>query len=179
MGAAAHLVGVFILKLMVVDSLALHLPDVCSWYFLQAVCSLKNSELSNVNKINIRLYNYSEKTIALKELKAAYISNISSIYPFISHVCVVYNWSTDMWIYLAEKMVAVCGTVLKVNTVKPLVVQLNFRCMKCGTEITRVFCDGKFSPPVSCNISGCKSRTFTPERSTAKLIDFQKIRYAM
>jgi DNA replicative helicase MCM subunit Mcm2 (Cdc46/Mcm family) len=49
-----------------------------------------------------------------------------------------------MWIYLAEKMVAVCGTVLKVNTVKPLVVQLNFRCMKCGTEITRVFCVGNF-----------------------------------
>ncbi|TVU19721.1 hypothetical protein EJB05_35890, partial [Eragrostis curvula] len=99
-------------------------------------------------KINIRLYNYSEKTIALKELKSAYI----------------------------KKIVTVRGTVLKVSTVKPLVVKLKFRCMKCDSEITRQFCDGKFSPPMSCGILGCKSRTFSPDRSTAELIDFQKIR---
>lgn len=68
------------------------------------------------------------------------------------------------------------GTVLKVSTVKPLVLQLNFQCMKCATKFPRVFCDGKFSPPVSCSIQGCKSRTFIPMRSTAKLMDFQKIR---
>lgn len=76
-------------------------------------------------------------------------------------------------------MVTVCGTVLKVSTVKPLVVQLMFHCVKCGKEISRAFCDGKFSPPVSCDMPGCKSRTFTPQRSTAKLIDFQKIRHVM
>ncbi|OEL29223.1 putative DNA helicase MCM8 [Dichanthelium oligosanthes] len=38
----------------------------------------------------------------------------------------------------------------------------------CTEEITRVFCDGKFSPPTSC-IQGCKSRTFTPDRSSAKI----------
>ncbi|KAL6610353.1 hypothetical protein ACP70R_040322 [Stipagrostis hirtigluma subsp. patula] len=99
-------------------------------------------------KINIRLYNYMEKTIRLKNLKAASI----------------------------KKLVTVRGTVVKLSTVKPLVLQLDFRCMKCAKKITRVFCDGKFSPPTSCILQGCKSRTFTPERSTAKLIDFQKIR---
>lgn len=112
------------------------------------MCSRKVIQLDHIKKINIRLYNYTEKINSLKELKAAYI----------------------------KKIVTVRGTVIKVSTVKPLVRQLNFRCMKCATEITRVFCDGKFSPPMSCDTQGCKSRTFTPNRSTAELIDFQKIR---
>ncbi|KAJ1263273.1 hypothetical protein BS78_09G170800 [Paspalum vaginatum] len=102
---------------------------------------------SKFNKINIRLYN-TGLTIALKKLKAAFI----------------------------KKLVTVHGTVLKVSTVKPLVLQLKFLCMKCGGKINRIFCDGKFSPPVSCGIQGCKSRTFTPDRSSATLMDFQKIR---
>uniref|UniRef100_I1PWF1 Probable DNA helicase MCM8 n=1 Tax=Oryza glaberrima TaxID=4538 RepID=I1PWF1_ORYGL len=111
------------------------------------VCASRDLQLGDINKINIRLYNHT-KTIALKNLKAAYI----------------------------KKLVTVRGTVLKVSTVKPLVLQLNFQCMKCATKFPRVFCDGKFSPPVSCSIQGCKSRTFIPMRSTAKLMDFQKIR---
>ncbi|RCV17352.1 hypothetical protein SETIT_3G213500v2 [Setaria italica] len=100
-----------------------------------------------INKVNIRLYN-TGATIALKKLKAAFI----------------------------KKLVTVRGTVVKVSTVKPLVLELEFRCMKCGKENPRVFCDGKFSPPMSCTIQGCRSRTFTPDRSSAKLMDFQKIR---
>uniref|UniRef100_A0A0E0L3J5 Probable DNA helicase MCM8 n=1 Tax=Oryza punctata TaxID=4537 RepID=A0A0E0L3J5_ORYPU len=104
------------------------------------VCASRDLQLGDINKINIRLYNHT-KTIALKNLKAAYI----------------------------KKLVTVRGTVLKVSTVKPLVLQLNFQCMKCATKFPRVFCDGKFSPPVSCSIQGCKSRTFIPMRSTAKI----------
>ncbi|KAI5019106.1 hypothetical protein ZWY2020_043994 [Hordeum vulgare] len=104
--------------------------------------------LNDVDKVNIRLYNHTETIIALKNLKAACI----------------------------RKLVTVRGTVVKVSTVKPLVLALDFHCMKCATLIRRVFSDGKFSPPVSCIIQGCKGRTFTPVRSTAKLMDFQKIR---
>uniref|UniRef100_A0A452ZAN1 Probable DNA helicase MCM8 n=1 Tax=Aegilops tauschii subsp. strangulata TaxID=200361 RepID=A0A452ZAN1_AEGTS len=111
-------------------------------------CSGNGLQLSDVDKVNIRLYNHTETIIALKNLKAAYI----------------------------KKLVTVRGTVVKVSTVKPLVLALEFKCMKCATVIRRVFSDGKFSPPVSCIIQGCKGRTFTPLRSTAKLIDFQKIR---
>ncbi|CAN1805550.1 Probable DNA helicase MCM8 [Linum perenne] len=99
-------------------------------------------------KINIRLYNYPESMIALKNLKAAYI----------------------------DKLVSIRGTVVKVSTVKPLVVQMNFDCEKCKSNILRVFPDGKFSPPYICNLNGCKSKTFKPLRSSAKAIDFQKIR---
>nr|XP_018628273.2 probable DNA helicase MCM8 isoform X1 [Nicotiana tomentosiformis] len=99
-------------------------------------------------KINIRLHNYPESVIALKNLKAAYI----------------------------DRLVYVRGTVVKVSTVKPLVMQMDFACTKCGTSITRDFPDGKFSPPPICKLHGCKCRTFNPIRSTARLIDFQKIR---
>ncbi|MED6206669.1 DNA replication licensing factor mcm8 [Stylosanthes scabra] len=99
-------------------------------------------------KVDIRLHNCPETMIALKNLKAAYI----------------------------DKLVSVRGTAVKVSTVKPLVVELTFECSKCKQSITRVFPDGKYSPPSICNLNGCKSKIFIPLRSTAQTIDFQKIR---
>ncbi|XP_059646933.1 probable DNA helicase MCM8 [Cornus florida] len=107
-----------------------------------------NNRLEDASKINIRLHNYPESMIALKNLKVAYI----------------------------DRLVSVRGTVVKVSTVRPLVVQMDFACPKCGTSITRNFPDGKFSPPPTCIMHGCKNRTFNPIRSSARLIDFQKIR---
>ncbi|KGN58934.1 probable DNA helicase MCM8 [Cucumis sativus] len=104
--------------------------------------------LEYVTKILVRLHNYSESMLALKNLKAAYI----------------------------DKLVSVRGTVVKVSTVKPLVVQMSFGCAKCKSHITLSFPDGKFSPPSFCELDGCKSKTFNPIRSTAEAIDFQKIR---
>jgi DNA helicase MCM8 len=77
---------------------------------------------------------------------------------------------------IADKLVSVRGTVVKVSTVRPLVRQMSFDCAKCKTEITRIFPDGKFSPPASCGFNGCKSKTFNPIRSTAQTIDFQRVR---
>ncbi|KAH0455902.1 hypothetical protein IEQ34_015934 [Dendrobium chrysotoxum] len=102
----------------------------------------------DAEKINIRLYNHPDSLIMLKSLKAAYIG----------------------------KLVSVHGTVVKVSTVRPLITLMDFTCAKCGTTITRAFPDGKFSPPIGCTIHGCRSRTFSPVRSTAKAIDFQKVR---
>ncbi|GMI64656.1 minichromosome maintenance 8 [Hibiscus trionum] len=99
-------------------------------------------------KINIRLHNYPESMIVLKNLKAAFI----------------------------DKLVSVRGTVVKASTVKPLVIKMIFSCEKCTTEIPRLFPDGKFSPPSACTLHGCKSRTFKPIRSSAQAMDFQKIR---
>ncbi|XP_031268309.1 probable DNA helicase MCM8 isoform X1 [Pistacia vera] len=106
------------------------------------------NQLEDEMKINIRLHNYPESVIALKNLKAAYI----------------------------DKLVSVRGSVVKASTVRPLVIQMCFECSKCKSNIPRVFPEGKFSPPMSCTLHGCKSRTFTPVRSSAQKIDFQKIR---
>ncbi|KAK8940615.1 hypothetical protein KSP39_PZI010553 [Platanthera zijinensis] len=108
----------------------------------------KYCHIDDVEKINTRLYNHPDSAITLKNLKSASIG----------------------------KLVSVRGTVVKVSTVRPLVTQMDFTCAKCGDITTRVFPDGKFSPTVSCSIHGCRSRTFTPIRSSAKTIDFQKIR---
>ena len=56
---------------------------------------------------------------------------------------------------------------------------MSFACQKCETVITRMFPNGKFSPPGACSLHGCRSRTFAPIRSTAKAIDFQKIRHVI
>ncbi|XVE61753.1 hypothetical protein DITRI_Ditri06bG0065200 [Diplodiscus trichospermus] len=114
----------------------------------QVLLSHSDFYLEEGMKINIRLHNYPESLIVLKNLKAAYI----------------------------DKLVSVRGTVVKASTVKPLVIKLNFSCEKCTTEIPRMFPDGKFSPPTACTLHGCKSRTFKPIRSSAQAIDFQKIR---
>ncbi|CAN6581092.1 unnamed protein product [Malus baccata var. baccata] len=107
-----------------------------------------NCRVEDGTKINIRLHNYPESMIALKNLKAACI----------------------------DKIVSVRGTVVKVSNVKPFVVQMDFDCVKCKTSITRMCPDGKFSPPTTCDLNGCKSRNFDPIRLTAVTIDFQKIR---
>ncbi|GAU35335.1 hypothetical protein TSUD_337270 [Trifolium subterraneum] len=108
----------------------------------------ENEKLELAAKVNIRLHNCPETMIALKNLKAAYI----------------------------DKLVSVRGTAVKASTVRPLVVEMSFECSKCKQSITRIFPDGKFSPPSSCNLNGCKSKIFNPLRSTAQTIDFQKIR---
>lgn len=78
---------------------------------------------------------------------------------------------------MTDKLVSVRGTAVKVSTVKPLVVHMTFECGKCMTKILQNFPDGKFLPPLSCNLYGCKSKMFVPIRSTAHAIDFQKIRW--
>ncbi|KAG5086558.1 hypothetical protein JHK82_053955 [Glycine max] len=108
----------------------------------------ENGDLEHGAKVDIRLHNCPETMIALKNLKAAYI----------------------------DKLVSVRGTAVKVSTVRPLVVEMSFECSKCKQSITRIFPDGKYSPPSTCNLNGCKSKFFNPLRSTAQTIDFQKIR---
>ncbi|XP_074275428.1 putative DNA helicase MCM8 isoform X2 [Silene latifolia] len=121
----------------------------CMGMAIHKVMSLKEkSKLDPYLKINIRPYNYPESMIALKNLKAAYI----------------------------DRLVSVRGTVVKVSTVRPLVIQMTFKCTQCGADIERFFPDGKYSPPARCVMQCCKGRTFSPMRSTAQSIDFQKIR---
>ncbi|EYU41631.1 hypothetical protein MIMGU_mgv1a026728mg, partial [Erythranthe guttata] len=84
----------------------------------------KEETMEDCPKINIRLHNYQNSMIALKNLKAAYI----------------------------DRLVSVRGNVTKVSTVRPLVIQMSFSCAKCGTNITRDFPDGKFSPPTKWRV---------------------------
>ncbi|EFJ34946.1 hypothetical protein SELMODRAFT_405992 [Selaginella moellendorffii] len=109
-------------------------------------CSGKKVDASG--KVHIRLYNHPDSMLALKHLKAAYIG----------------------------RLVSVRGTVVRMSMVRPLVTQMNFVCAKCGSVIHCTFTDGKYSPPTSCVLHGCRSKNFTPKRTQVGCIDFQKIR---
>lgn len=129
-------------------------------------------------KINIRLHNYPQSMIALKNLKAAYIGKMIFNFTFALYrsISLMLLRFLICFFHMIDRLVSVRGTVVKVSTVKPLVMQMCFACTKCGTSITRDFPDGKFSPPPVCELHGCKCRTFNPIRATARIIDFQKIR---
>ena len=45
------------------------------------------------------------------------------------------------------RLVSIRGTVLRVSGIRPLVLQIDFACSKCGTTMTCPFPDGKFTPP--------------------------------
>ncbi|KAI5054214.1 hypothetical protein GOP47_0030893, partial [Adiantum capillus-veneris] len=107
-----------------------------------------NKESLNPGKIYIRLHNYSESVLALKHLKAAYVG----------------------------RLISVRGTVVRMSVVKPLVVEMRFSCLKCGHAMEKQFLDGRYSPPASCGMHGCKSKTFQPNRTLVKTINFQKLR---
>ncbi|KAI8465449.1 MAG: MCM2/3/5 family-domain-containing protein [Monoraphidium minutum] len=74
------------------------------------------------------------------------------------------------------RLVTIRGTVVRMSHIRPLIVEMGFTCVKCGAEQHAAFPDGRFAPPTRCAANGCRSRTFTPDRPTAKCIDWQKIR---
>ncbi|KNC52686.1 DNA-dependent DNA helicase and ATPase [Thecamonas trahens ATCC 50062] len=74
------------------------------------------------------------------------------------------------------RLVSVRGTVVRTSAIKPLVVSMDFVCTKCDGVIGMDFVDGKYSPPLSCGLDGCKSKTFEADRASALTVDWQKVR---
>jgi DNA helicase MCM8 len=77
---------------------------------------------------------------------------------------------------LLGKFVSVKGNVIKVCGMRPLVKRMDFYCTKCRGVITKDLPDGKYEPPIACDASGCKSKTFEPDRESAVTVDYQRIR---
>ena len=77
---------------------------------------------------------------------------------------------------LIGKFVAISGTVVRAGNIKPLVVQMSFKCVKCETITVCHFPDGKYKYPSKCSASGCRAKNFLPLHSTAVTVDWQQIR---
>ncbi|CAM6118553.1 unnamed protein product [Calypogeia fissa] len=107
-----------------------------------------NKSYVDPRRIAVRIFNYPESMLALKHLKAATI----------------------------DRLISVRGTVVRMSPLKPLVTSMSFSCAKCRDVGEQRFKDGKFSPPTKCVSEGCRSKSFLPDRKSAKLTDFQKIR---
>jgi DNA helicase MCM8 len=53
------------------------------------------------------------------------------------------------------KFVSVKGTVIRVSTIKPILVEMKFLCNKCGFETLQRMTEGKFEAPVQCESVSC------------------------
>ncbi|KAJ1932303.1 DNA replication licensing factor mcm8, partial [Linderina pennispora] len=77
------------------------------------------------------------------------------------------------------KLVTVRGTVVRTTPVKPLLVQAEFNCARCGTAQIVKIVDGKYEMPVKCYAQGCKSKVFDLNRGVSpgtRTVDWQQIR---
>lgn len=72
--------------------------------------------------------------------------------------------------------IAVRGTVVRVSSIRQQLVSMRFTCGRCGEEQSVFFPDYKYNPPTSCPTDRCRSRNFTPLRTTAETVDWQRIR---
>ena len=76
----------------------------------------------------------------------------------------------------AGKIVSVKGTVVRISAVKPLIQCMTFICTRCGGEHQMRFPEGIYTPPTGCNLDGCRSKSFKPQKKSAQSLDWQKIR---
>eukprot|EP01083_Nonionella_stella_P147960 467634_1 len=89
------------------------------------------------------------------------------------------NCLKDLKSHSIEKYVVIRGTVIRIGTIKPLVLSIDYQCVRCGGSSTYEFPDGKINPVTGCpsaTNTRCKSKNSRPLHDTAKCIDHQKIR---
>eukprot|EP00762_Andalucia_godoyi_P000658 ANDGO_05253.mRNA.1 putative DNA helicase MCM8 len=77
---------------------------------------------------------------------------------------------------IVGRLVALKGTVVRTSVVKPVIVSVQYVCEKCSAKQRFWFPDGKCVLPKKCSTPRCKSRAFSPERSSALTEDWQKLR---
>lgn len=78
---------------------------------------------------------------------------------------------------MVRKFISVKGHVVKARPKRLRVVTADFFCPKCASVIPNVFFDqGRFALPTKCSNSGCRARTFTLLRPTARYTNVQELR---
>ena len=84
----------------------------------------------------------------------------------------------DLKANLMGKFIGVRGTVVRVSSIKPSVMQGCFVCNSCQGRQVIKFCDGKYSLPTRCAAGGCKGKSFQLDRSSPETItaDWQKVK---
>ncbi|XP_013880058.1 DNA helicase MCM8 [Austrofundulus limnaeus] len=103
----------------------------------------------NIPHISVRLYNYEPMT-PLRTLRASVFG----------------------------RLVSVKGTVVRVSNIRPLCTRMAFRCQSCSHTLSLTLQHGKYATPTKCVQPGCRSRSFTPVRSSplTQTVDWQIIK---
>lgn len=73
------------------------------------------------------------------------------------------------------RLVTIRGTATRTTPVRPLITSMQFICAKCTSTHEVPFPDGRFQPPLSCGMEGCRSRTLAPNRSAVTCVDWQRV----
>ncbi|KAJ2818520.1 DNA replication licensing factor mcm8, partial [Coemansia furcata] len=80
---------------------------------------------------------------------------------------------------IVGKLVTVRGTVVRTSPIRPLMVQAEFTCVRCGGSQLIPIVEGKYEVPVKCSAQGCRSKVFELCRnveSGTRTVDWQQIR---
>ena len=105
-------------------------------------------EEGQAGRVIVRLFNLAQARTAMRDLKAKELG----------------------------RLVSVKGTVVRVGTPRPLVTSMDFACGKCELVFPQTFRDGRFATPSKCPSAGCRSRTFAPNKASARCVDWQRVR---
>ncbi|CAI5501867.1 unnamed protein product [Closterium sp. Naga37s-1] len=89
------------------------------------------------SRLAVRLVDHTDSVIEFKKLKASSL----------------------------DRLVTVCGTVVRVGPLRPLVVAMDFTCTRCGAITSLSFPDGRFTQPTACGHDNCRNRTFLQNRA--------------
>ncbi|XP_073338778.1 DNA helicase MCM8 [Pagrus major] len=103
----------------------------------------------NIPHISARLYNY-EPVTPLRTLRASVFG----------------------------RLVCVKGTVVRVSNIRPLCTRMAFKCLGCSQTQSLTLQHGKYATPTKCIQPDCRSRSFTPSRSSplTQTVDWQIIK---
>ncbi|XP_070697113.1 DNA helicase MCM8 [Pempheris klunzingeri] len=108
-----------------------------------------STPIINIPHISARLYNY-EPLTPLRTLRASVFG----------------------------RLVCVKGTVVRVSSIRPLCTRMAFRCLGCSQTLSLPLQHGKYATPTKCIQPDCRSRSFTPNRSSplTHTVDWQIIK---
>lgn len=74
------------------------------------------------------------------------------------------------------RFVSLRGNVVRVSNMRPLVATLEFECARCRRRETVHVQDGKYVARTICSAESCRSKALGLSRSSARMVDWQKIR---
>ena len=84
---------------------------------------------------------------------------------------------TDVKANKINHFVSIKGVILKTFPVRLLVTRMKFKCFECKREVWLRFKNGEYEAPKQCQLSkGCKSKFFTPDKYSADIILYQRIK---
>lgn len=76
---------------------------------------------------------------------------------------------------LIGQFVSVVGSVVKISTKRPLILEMAFKCGQCQHVFMSPFLDGRYTLPKQCTKCG-NTKAFWPDRNNVKCVNSKRIR---